>query len=58
MITVKRLPGGYWHIRGRGPCNWAQVEQWPCTEKQFRKGMFPEASENFIKEAMKVSYDK
>ena len=28
-IKIKRLPSGYYHLRGTGPCNWAQPV--PCT---------------------------
>jgi hypothetical protein len=35
-ITYKRLPSGYWHIRGRGPCNWAQPPHWPCSKQTKR----------------------
>lgn len=51
-IQVKRLESGWWHIRGRGPCNWAQVPNWPCDEGLLRDGAFPEASEEFIRTAL------
>lgn len=54
-ITVKRLESNYYHVRGIGPCNWAQPHIWPCSEEELRKAAFPEASETFIREAMKVA---
>ena len=52
MIEVTRLSSGYWHIRGIGPCNWAQPPTWPCDETTFLAHAFPEASDEFIREAM------
>ena len=54
-ITIKRLPSGYYHIRGKGMCNWAQPAQLPCTEDVLRASAFPEASEEFIREAAKLA---
>jgi len=54
-IIVKRLGSGYWHIRGFGPCNWAQPPVWPCDEKTLRQFSFQEAGEGFIRDAMKVA---
>lgn len=54
QITVKRLKSGYWHIRGQGPCNWAQPPEWPCSEEALRKHAFPEASERFLQEAVSM----
>ena len=53
-ITVKRLhtAGGYYHIRGVGPCNWAQPPCWPCDERTLRRHAFPEASEEFVQECL------
>ena len=51
-ITVKRLPSGYWLLRGQGPCNFAQVQDWPCAEAHVRESAFPEASEAFIRAAV------
>lgn len=51
-ITAKRLESGWWHIRGRGPCNWAQPPHWPCSEQVLRQHAFPEASDVFIRSAM------
>lgn len=54
-VTVKRLDSGYFHVRGTGPCNWAQPRRWPCSETELRLAAFPEASDSFIREAMKLS---
>ena len=51
-ITAKRLPSGYWLVRGNGPCEWAQPPTWPCSEQVLREHAFPEASERFIRDAM------
>jgi len=53
-ITVRRLDSGYWHLRGRGPCNWAQPPVWPCDEKTLRQHAFAQASEEFIRDAMRM----
>ena len=49
MIIIQRLESGYWHIRGNGPCNWAQPPHWPCDEATLRAHAFPQASEAFIR---------
>jgi hypothetical protein len=49
-ITLKRLPSGYWHIRGSGPCEWAQPPFWPCNRRVLEASFFPEASERFRQE--------
>lgn len=51
-ITVKRLSSGYWLVRGRGFCEWAQPPHWPCDEDTLRKHAFPQASEAFIRAAL------
>lgn len=51
-ITTERLSSGYWHIRGDGPCNFAQPETWPCSEQSLRDASFPEACEEFIRSAI------
>jgi hypothetical protein len=51
-IDVRRLPSGYWHVRGRGPCNWSQPINWPCSEEMLRHYAGPGASEEFIADAM------
>lgn len=52
-IEIQRLDTGYIHIRGEGPCNWAQPPHWPCPEDILRNSAFPEASEEFIRAALK-----
>lgn len=54
-ITAKHLESGYWHIRGQGPCSWAQPPTWPCDEETFRAHAFGEASEGFIQSALAAS---
>lgn len=46
------LDSGYWHLRGSGPCEWAQPPCWPCDERTLREHAHPEASEKFIRECM------
>ena len=46
-ITMRRLESGYVHIRGVGPCNWAQPPRWPCTYAELDESFFPEASLEF-----------
>lgn len=53
-ITIRKLSSGYWHIRGVGPCNWAQPKYWPCIEVHLRETAFPQASENFIRDVIKI----
>ena len=53
MIDVRRLASGYYHVRGNGPCEWAQPPRWPCDEDTLRAHAFPQASEQFIRAAMK-----
>ena len=48
-IQIRRLPSGYWHIRGRGPCNWTQPPSWPCDENMLREYAFPQASDEFLR---------
>jgi hypothetical protein len=52
-IDIKLLEGGYWHVRGQGPCNWAQFEHWPVDESSARRVSFPEAGETFIRALVK-----
>lgn len=54
-ITVTRLSSGFYHVRGVGPCNWAQPTTWPCAEEELRRCAFPEASEAFIRVALAES---
>lgn len=51
-IEADRLENGYYHIRGEGPCNWAQPPEWPCSEEMLRAHAFPEACEEFIRAAL------
>jgi hypothetical protein len=53
-ISVRRLDGGYYHVRGHGPCEWAQPPAWPCSEETLRAHAFPEASEGFIRAALQA----
>ena len=47
-IRIKRLTSGWYYLRGAGPCQWAQVQQWPgCTEEELESAYFPEASPDF-----------
>lgn len=54
-ITAKRLPSGWWHIRGTGPCNWSQPPRYPCAEDEIRQHAHPEASEEFIRAAREAA---
>ena len=47
-MTIRKLESGYFIIRGEGPCNWAQVPIYPCSEAALRQSAFPECSEDFI----------
>lgn len=46
-FTVKRLSSGYVHLRGVGPCNWAQPQNWPCSDDELEAAFFHEAGEPF-----------
>jgi hypothetical protein len=52
IITIRRLSSGYYHLRGAGPCNWAQVPNWPCAEATLREHAFPGAREEFFEACM------
>jgi len=52
-IQVTKLKSGYYHIRGNGPCNWAQPPFFPCSEGLLREHTFEEASESFIQDVLK-----
>ncbi len=56
-VRVRQLPSGWWHIRGRGPCNWSQPPIWPCSESVLREHAFPQASEKFFSDALKIALD-
>jgi hypothetical protein len=46
-VRVRQLDSGYWHLRGPGPCNWAQPQRWPCLPDDLEKSFFGEAGEGF-----------
>ena len=50
-LVIRRLDSGYYHVRGDGPCNWAQPPSWPCSEAVLRAHAFAEAGEAFLREA-------
>ena len=52
-ITIEKLPSGYYHIRGEGPCNWAQVENLPCSKDDLMAGNF-QGGDEFINHALEV----
>ena len=52
-IEIRRLSSGYYHLRGRGPCNWTQPTVWPCTEETLRSSAFPQASEAFLRACLR-----
>lgn len=54
-ISVQQLESGWWHIRGEGPCNWAQPPCWPATEEQIMAHAFAEAGEEFLRAVMAAS---
>lgn len=47
VTGFRRLESGYLHIRGYGPCNWAQPPAWPCEPEALATSIFPEAGEPF-----------
>lgn len=47
VLTFTTLSSGYVHIRGQGPCNWAQPPRWPCSEDELESAFFGEAGERF-----------
>ena len=54
-VTITRLDSGYYHIRGAGPCEWAQPPWWPCDGVTLRAHAFPEASERFIRRVVALA---
>ena len=54
-IEIERLSTGFVHIRGNGPCEWAQPPHWPCDEETLRAHAFPEASDDFIAAALDLA---
>ena len=57
-IFVQPLSTGYFRIQGEGPCEWAQVPNWPCDEQTIRDHAFPEASEKFIREVVLFAHNR
>ncbi len=55
IATIQRLSTGYYLVRGVGPCNWSQPKTWPCSEEHFTAHAFPEASDEFIRDAMRIA---
>lgn len=54
-ISIKRLPTGWWHLRGKGPGNWVQLPAWPLNEELIRHYAFDEAGEPFLRAAVSVA---
>ena len=54
MIAVKRLSTGYVMLKGDGPCEWAQVPEWPCSKAVLREHTFAEASIAFRRECERM----
>ena len=54
-VSIRRLSTGYWHIRGKGPCEWTQPPEWPCAEKLIRDSAFPQASEQFLRAVVRLA---
>lgn len=52
MLRITRLSSGYWHIRGTGPCEWAQPKDWPDAARLIEASIFPEASTKFRREVL------
>jgi hypothetical protein len=48
-LSIVRLPSGYYHIRGKGPCNWTQPPHWPCNDAVIFTHAFPQASIQFLR---------
>jgi hypothetical protein len=51
-VFVERLSSGYWLLSGRGPCNYSQPPDFPCSEEDIRSHAHPGASEEFLREAV------
>lgn len=54
-MIIYRLVSGWYHIRGHGPCDCAQVPVWPCDEATLREHAFPEASEEFLLDVIRMA---
>lgn len=52
-IVSRRLSSGYWLIKGDGPNNFAQPPYLPCSKETLLEHASPEASGEFIEEAMR-----
>ena len=48
IVSVRQLESGYWYVRGRGPCNWAQLLRWPTDLKSAKTASFYETGLTFI----------
>lgn len=46
-VSEKTLSSGWVHLRGSGPCNFAQPRRFPCSDDDLEASFFPEASESF-----------
>ena len=58
LLAVRQLESGYWHIRGQGPCNWAQPPLWPCPDSDvLEESFFGEAAESF-RRAVRAENDR
>lgn len=53
-IEVTQLSSGYYHVRGRGPCNYSQPPYWPADKETLRQHAHPEASEAFLEAAGRI----
>jgi hypothetical protein len=49
-IVARRLLSGWFHLRGVGPCNWAQINSWDAWQVEG-DGAFCEASDDFRRAA-------
>lgn len=56
VVTVQKLSSGYYHLRGEGPCNWAQPPTWPCSEDELEESFFGEAGEPFRRAVRDENY--
>jgi hypothetical protein len=57
-VSVKRLDSGYWHLRGIGPCNWAQPPRWPCPDDQAPEGSFFGKASGAFKRLVRAENDR
>lgn len=54
-VRASRLSSGYWHLRGKGPEEWAQPPTWPCDEATLREHAGSGASEDFVRACMRMA---